>query len=115
MALKPVYAPEAAARILWHLILTDRARIDHFDTPAPGYQGDPANHRNLAREFSHLQHDPDVIKKADEYRAKAGAQPLVQAAPDPRDFDANPGSPVQRGEPQLHVQGEERESAGRRP
>ena len=31
----------------------------------------------------------------------------VQAAPDPRDFDANPGAPVQRGEPQLHVQGEE--------
>ena len=30
-----------------------------------------------------------------------------QAAPDPRDFDANPGASVQRGEPQLHVPGGE--------
>ena len=30
-----------------------------------------------------------------------------QAAPDPRDFEANPGSSVQRGESQLHVPGKQ--------
>ena len=74
MALEPVYCPERAAKILWRLILTDRAKIEHFDEPSRGFNGDPAKLRNLAKEYEHLKNDPSVLADVANYLAHANPQ-----------------------------------------
>ena len=86
MALVPVFAPEAAAKILWRLILTERARLEDFDTPPPGHDGPPERYRNLAREFSHLKDDPDVRKRAEEYMAAIGKSLAAVEVTSPKDL-----------------------------
>ena len=108
MAFRPVYAPEDAAKILWRLILSGRARIEDFDVPPPGFNGAPESIRNLAREFEHYQNDPEVINDANHYLETHDISlhpETVQAAPDPRDF-AEPGSDLRRAEPQIYMEGQ---------
>lgn len=92
MALKPIFAPESAAKLLWRLILTGRAQIEDFDKAPPGYSGDPAKLRNLAREYPHYEHDPDVIADAQRYLDTLAASQEPKQEPErvqvvsPRDF-----------------------------
>jgi hypothetical protein len=89
MALHPVFSPEHAAKILWRLILTDRAKLEDFDTPPPGFNGDVSKFRNLAREYAHLEKDPDVLNDVATYLSHFDPQPeateRVQVV-SPRDF-----------------------------
>ena len=88
MALVPIYKPESAARILWRLILTSRARLEDFDNPPPGYVGNPETFRNLAREYEHLKEDPKVIAAANHYLETndRNLHPQTVQLTDPRDF-----------------------------
>jgi len=92
MALKPIFTPEAAAKILWRLILTDRAKIEDFDKPLPTFTGDPVTFRNLAREYPDLQHDPEVLADAQRYLDALAASQKPKQEPErvqvvsPRDF-----------------------------
>ena len=113
MALVPIYEPEAAARILWRLILTGRAKIEQFDNPPPGYVGNPETFRNLAREYEHLKEDPKVVAVANEYletHDRIHHPETVQAGPSPRDFEpakADQGSALRSDQPHVHMEGEE--------
>ena len=86
MALAPIYQPEAAAKILWRLILTGRARIEDFDSPPPGYQGNPETFRNLAREYEHLKEDSSVLEEANRYNELNGKPPERVEVISPRDL-----------------------------
>ena len=96
MALVPIYEPEAAARILWRLILTGRAKIEQFDDPPPGYVGNPETFRNLAREYEHLKEEPKVVAAANEYLETHDRihHPESVQVVDPRDFPADQPGPA---------------------
>ena len=98
MALTPVFAPEAAAKILWRLILTDRARLEDFDTPPKGHDGPKERYRNLAREYSHLKDDPDVRQAAESYLAAVGKSLAAVEVTSPKDLPSMPTgvTPAQR-------------------
>ena len=70
----PIYTPEDAAKVLWSLILTERALLEHFDMPPPGYEGDPKTFRNLAREYPGMRDDPRVQKIVAHYYEHSGVQ-----------------------------------------
>ena len=79
--LTPLYTPEDAARVLWSLILTERALLEHFDTPPKGHEGDPAKYRNLAREFPGMRDDPRLKSIVENYWTHSGIKPGEGAFP----------------------------------
>ena len=72
--LTPIYTPEDAAKVLWSLILTERALLEHFDVPPPGYEGNPKTFRNLAREYPGMRDDPRVQKIVANYYEHSGVK-----------------------------------------
>lgn len=105
MALKPIFTPEAAAKILWRLILTGRAKIEDFDKPLPTYAGNPDTFKNLAREYPELQHDPEVLADAQRYLDVLASSQESKQEPErvqvvsPRDFVPAPDPlPISPGE-----------------
>ena len=73
--MKPIYKPDDAAKVLWWLILTERALLEHFDTPPKGHEGPPERYRNLAREYMGMRDDPDVLRRVENYWQVTGTKP----------------------------------------
>ena len=63
--LERISTEEGARKILLRMIEAGKCTLQDLDTPPPGYAGDPANYRNLLRDY----HSETVDK-----------------GPDPRDF-----------------------------
>ena len=84
--LERISTEEGARKILLRMIETGKCTLEDLDTPPPGYEGDPTNYRNLLRDYHPEQ---------------------VQAAPDPRDFQASAdtGSAVSGRDSSVPVEG----------
>ena len=71
--------------------------VECLDTPSPGFIANTrVDRRTFPCGYEGIQHQ-NLLR---DYHPET-----VQASPDPRDFEANPGSPVQRAGTPLHVPG----------